>query len=383
MKKVMLAFGTRPEAIKMVPLVNALKNHSDRIETTVCATAQHREFLDQTLATFDITPDFDLNVMKPGQDLYDITTRVLNGMRDVFNKYRPDIVLVHGDTTTSFAVALAAFYQQIPVAHVEAGLRSGNILSPFPEEANRQLTSKIARFHFSPTESNRRALLKENVSEESILVTGNTGIDTLFLILGKIADKAEFRHTLQAQIANAGYPHARDQLSERKILLVTGHRRENFGQGFINICEALRTIAEQHPEIDIVYPVHLNPNVKGPVHQHLAGLKNIFLIDPLTYEPFVLLMKHSHLILTDSGGIQEEAPSLDIPTLVMRENTERAEAVEAGTVKLVGTDPGRIVSEVEMLLNDPVHYQTMCQATNPFGDGNASERIVQFLLSQS
>lgn len=382
MKKIMLAFGTRPEAIKMAPLVHALKGRADQFETTVCATAQHREFLDQTLATFDITPDFDLNVMQPGQDLYDITTRVLNGMRDVFAQYRPDMVLVHGDTTTSFAVALAAFYQQIPVAHVEAGLRSGNLLSPFPEEANRQLTSKIARFHFSPTEANRKALVDENINADHIEVTGNTGIDALFLILEKIDSNAGLKQALQQNILLAGYRHA-NQLADRKILLVTGHRRENFGQGFINICSAIRTVAERHPDLDIVYPVHLNPNVKGPVHERLAGLDNVFLIEPLNYEPFVLMMKHAHLILTDSGGIQEEAPALDIPTLVMRENTERAEAVEAGTVKLVGTDPQRIVKEVEQLLLEPGHYQSMCQATNPFGDGKASQRIVQFLLNQA
>lgn len=381
MKKIMLAFGTRPEAIKMAPLVYALKSHTDQFETTVCATAQHREFLDQTLATFGITPDFDLDVMKPGQDLYDITTRVLSGMREVFTRYRPDLVLVHGDTTTSFAVALAAFYQQIPVAHVEAGLRSGNILSPFPEEANRQLTSKIARFHFSPTEANRAALEKENISADRILVTGNTGIDALFLILEKIESKADLKQALQESITQAGYRHAAS-LSDRKIMLVTGHRRENFGQGFINICGAIRTIAERHADLDIVYPVHLNPNVKGPVHERLAGLDNVFLIEPLNYEPFVLMMKHAHLILTDSGGIQEEAPALDIPTLVMRENTERAEAVDAGTVKLVGTDPARIVAEVEKLLLEPEQYQAMCQATNPFGDGRASDRIAQFLMGQ-
>lgn len=377
MKKVMLIFGTRPEAIKMAPLVHELKSRPDQFETTLCVTAQHREFLDQTLATFGLQPDFDLDIMRPGQDLYDITHKVMAGLRDTFNRYRPDLVLVHGDTTTSFAAALAAFYQQIPIGHVEAGLRSHNLYSPFPEEANRQLTSKLADWHFSPTEANRQALLEENIASERILVTGNTGIDALFYILDKLQRQGDYSDHIRQSIATAGYAPA--ILAQRKIVLVTGHRRENFGQGFINICNALKKLAVQHPELDIVYPVHLNPNVKGPVHAQLDGLNNIYLIEPLAYEPFILLMKHAHLILTDSGGIQEEAPALDIPTLVMRENTERAEAITAGTVKLVGTDCETIFNAAHTLLTSDSDYNAMRQATNPFGDGKASARIADFL----
>ncbi len=381
MKKVMLIFGTRPEAIKMAPLVHELKARPNTFETTVCATAQHREFLDQTLATFEILPDFDLDIMRPGQDLYDITNKVMSGLRNTFNSYRPDLVLVHGDTTTSFAAALAAFYQQIPIGHVEAGLRSHNLYSPFPEEANRQLTSKLASFHFSPTEANRLALLKENISSNKIIVTGNTGIDALFYILKKIELRVDYSDQLLQQIVNAGYRSAASHKLNKRIVLVTGHRRENFGQGFINICNALKRLGEHHPELDIVYPVHLNPNVKGPVHEQLGGLSNVHLIDPLAYEPFVLLMKHAHLILTDSGGIQEEAPALDIPTLVMRENTEREEAITAGTVKLVGTNSDTIFEAANALLTSSDAYDAMRNATNPFGDGKAAERIADFLSS--
>lgn len=379
MKRVLLVFGTRPEAIKMAPLVKQFQRYPERFETIVCVTAQHREFLDQILATFEIVPDFDLNIMKPGQDLYDVTSSVLLGLKAILQEQRPDLVLVHGDTTTSFAAALAAFYEQIAVGHVEAGLRTHDIYSPFPEELNRQLTAKIARFHFSPTETNRQNLLHETINEKQILVTGNTGIDALYLIKEKIAESDTYRGKLQKVVADHGYNFSLTPGGKRKFILVTGHRRESFGRGFLNICAALKSIALQHPEIDILYPVHLNPNVCGPVRENLGSIENIYLMEPLSYEPFVYLMQNSFLILTDSGGIQEEAPALDKPTLVMRNTTERTEALDAGTVRLVGTETESIVTEVQRLITDQVAYDAMCHAKNPYGDGQASQRIVEFV----
>ena len=376
-KKILLVFGTRPEAIKMAPLVKALQNESSFC-AKVCVTAQHREMLDQVLSIFDITPDYDLNLMKAGQDLYDITSGVLLGMRDVLLDFKPDMVLVHGDTTTTLATSLAAFYQKIKVGHVEAGLRTGNIYSPWPEEANRQLTTQITAYHFAPTLTSKQNLLKEQVHDKNIVVTGNTVIDALFLALDKIKnDKAlekNIRDFIQIQ-----YPLSLD----RKIILVTGHRRENFGQGFINICESLKKLAQDNPEIDIVYPVHLNPNVQDPVNKILSNTYNIFLIDPLQYEPFIYLMNLSFFIITDSGGVQEEAPSLGKPVLVMRDTTERPEALDAGTVKLVGTVPEKIIKEAQKLLDDKAEYKKMSQAHNPYGDGKACQRIIEFIKEQN
>ena len=373
-KKILIVFGTRPEAIKMAPVVKAFLNNTKDFETKVCVTAQHREMLDQVLDIFEIKPDFDLNIMKAGQDLYDITSRVVLGMRDVFNSFKPDVVLVHGDTTTSTMVALAAFYKQIPVAHVEAGLRTNNIYSPYPEEMNRQITGRIANFHFAPTEMAKNNLLKENVDEKNIFVTGNTVIDALHLALDKVKQDSQLQKNIKEKLHK--------QLGEDfgiekgKFILVTGHRRENFGQGFLNICHALKDIAVKYPEINIIYPVHLNPNVQKPVYDILGNTTNIFLISPLDYLPFIYLMQHSYIILTDSGGIQEEAPSLGKPVLVMRDTTERPEAVEAGTVKLVGTNKDLIVSEVTKLIENFDYYNKMSKANNPYGDGKASERIV-------
>lgn len=381
MKKILIVFGTRPEAIKMAPLVHQFQQAADEFETRVCVTAQHREFLDQTLKSFSLGADYDLDIMRSGQDLYDITSAVLIGMKGVFSNYRPDVVLVHGDTTTSFVVALAAFYEKIPVAHVEAGLRTDDIYSPFPEELNRQLTARMARFHFSPTEGNLQNLLKEKIAEDKIILTGNTGIDSLFYMCDRIDKNAALREELVALIKEAGYLKFKTIDKRRPYILVTGHRRENFGQGFIDICQALREISVKHPELDIVYPVHLNPNVIGPVTEMLGDTGNIFLLDPIPYEPFILLMKNSYLLLTDSGGIQEEAPALNIPTLVMRNKTERTEAVNAGTVRLTGTDPQIIVSEVEYLLENKDAYDAMAAAKNPYGDGKASQRIVDFFRS--
>ncbi len=372
-KKVLIVFGTRPEAIKMAPLIKALQAETS-LETKVCVTAQHREMLDQVLDIFDITPEYDLNIMKPGQDLYDVTANVLLGMKKILLEYSPDLVLVHGDTTTTFGAALAAFYQKIAVGHVEAGLRTGDIYSPWPEEANRQLTSKITTHYFAPTQTSKNNLLKENIDGEKILVTGNTVIDALFLALERI-DKESARR--EKVIAGISKDYTIDR--EKRIILVTGHRRENFGAGFVNICDALRRIADANPDVEIVYPVHLNPNVQEPVNALLGGVSNVYLIGPMEYEPFIYLMNQAYFIITDSGGIQEEAPSLGKPVLVMRGTTERPEAVEAGTVKLVGTDPDRIVKESQKLLDDKVFYEEMSKAHNPYGDGKASQRIVNYI----
>ncbi|MGJ0308758.1 non-hydrolyzing UDP-N-acetylglucosamine 2-epimerase [Aliarcobacter cryaerophilus] len=373
MKKVLLVFGTRPEAIKMAPLVKEFEKHKD-IVSKVCVTAQHREMLDQVLDIFDINPDFDLNIMKNGQDLYDITSKVLLGLRNIFEEFKPDIVLVHGDTTTCSSASLAAFYSKIKVGHIEAGLRTHNIYSPFPEEANRQITGVLANYHFSPTTTSRDNLLRENKNPNDILVTGNTVIDALFLALDKIEKKDELKSKIIESI-NSQY----ELKDDKKIILVTGHRRENFGEGFINICEALKTIATNNPNIDIVYPVHLNPNVQKPVHEILSNTQNVYLINPLQYEEFIYIMNKSYFIITDSGGVQEEAPSLGKPVLVMRDTTERPEALEAGTVKLVGTSKETIIKEAQKLLDDKKEYEKMSKAHNPYGDGSASRKIVDFI----
>ena len=378
----MLVFGTRPEAIKMAPLVKVFEQYSEDFETIVCVTGQHREMLDQVLRLFDITPDYDLNIMKQGQDLYDVTSRVLLGMRDVLREAQPDVVLVHGDTTTSTAAALAAFYQQVPVGHVEAGLRTHNIYSPWPEEMNRQITGRIATYNFSPTPLSRRNLLEEKVSEQSIIVTGNTVIDALYWVVDKIKSNEVLSEELKATLSAAGYN--TDRLNnQRKLVLITGHRRENFGDGFIHMCTAIRDLAQKYPDVDFVYPMHLNPNVRKPIHEvfgeDLSGLGNMFFIEPLEYLSFVYLMEKATLVLTDSGGVQEEAPGLGKPVLVMRDTTERPEALEAGTVKLVGTDYDKIMSEVSRLLDDAVYYDAMSKAVNPYGDGKACERIVDFI----
>ena len=374
MKKILLVFGTRPEAIKMAPLVKAFQEQNQDFQTKVCVTAQHREMLDQVLTLFEITADFDLNIMQPNQDLYDITGNILQGMKGVFKSYRPDFIFVHGDTTTTFAVSLAAFYEKIAVSHIEAGLRTGNIYSPWPEEANRKLTSQLSTYHFAPTRQSRDNLLKENVAAEKIIVTGNTVIDALLLMRNKLETDALFRVRVQESIREQGFD---PKASE--FILVTGHRRENFGLGFIDICTALKTIALARPNINIVYPVHLNPNVLKPVNELLAGLDNVYLIKPLQYEAFIYLMNLSKLIITDSGGVQEEAPSLGKPVLVMRDTTERPEAVDAGTVKLVGTDVQRIVSETSTLLDNKSAYDSMAKAHNPYGDGKACARIINFM----
>ena len=383
MKKIMLVFGTRPEAIKMAPLVKEFQKHPDRFETIVCVTGQHRQMLDQVLEIFDIKPDYDLNIMKQGQDLYDVTARVLTGMRDVLKEAQPDVVLVHGDTTTSTAAALAAFYRQIPVGHVEAGLRTHNIYSPWPEEMNRQITGRIATYDFAPTPLSRANLLAEGVAEEKISVTGNTVIDALYWVVDKIKNTPALNESLAKELVNAGYDTAR--LSNgRKLVLITGHRRENFGDGFISMCRAIKALTQKYPEVDFVYPMHLNPNVRKPIHEvfgeNLEGLGNMFFIEPLEYLSFVYLMEKSNIVLTDSGGIQEEAPGLGKPVLVMRDTTERPEALEAGTVKLVGTDYDVIVNEVSALLDDHAHYEKMSKAVNPYGDGKACKRIVTSLL---
>ena len=382
MKKILLVFGTRPEAIKMCPLVKELQKHASEFETVVCVTGQHREMLDQVLRIFDVEPDFDLNIMKHGQDLYDVTSRVLLGMRDVLKKIQPDVVLVHGDTTTSTAAALAAFYQQIPVGHVEAGLRTHNIYSPWPEEMNRQITSRIATFNFAPTPLSKENLLKENVNESSIIVTGNTVIDALYWVVDKIKSDTRISEELKTVLKNAGYDI--DRLSEgKKLVLITGHRRENFGSGFISMCTAIKDLTQKYPDVDFVYPMHLNPNVRKPIHEvfgeDLSGLGNMFFIEPLEYLSFVYLMEKSNIVLTDSGGIQEEAPGLGKPVLVMRDTTERPEAVTAGTVKLVGTDYNAIVQNVSELLENVYAYEKMSKAVNPYGDGKACQRIVEKL----
>jgi len=382
MKTILLVFGTRPEAIKMCPLVKEFKRFPDLYDTKVCVTGQHREMLDQVLRIFDIRPDYDLNIMKQGQDLYDITSRVLLGMRDVLQQVKPDVVLVHGDTTTSTAAALAAFYQQIPVGHVEAGLRTNNIYSPWPEEMNRQITSRIATYNFAPTPLSKANLLKENVKEESIIVTGNTVIDALHQVVHQIKSNDSIAIELTDQLRQAGYEVSRLD-SGRRLVLITGHRRENFGQGFINICTALRDLANQFPDVDFVYPMHLNPNVRRPIHEIFGektdACKNMFFIEPLEYLMFVYLMEKAYLVLTDSGGIQEEAPGLGKPVLVMRDTTERPEALDAGTVRLVGTDYNMIVSSVTELLCDAEVYSRMSNAVNPYGDGKACGRIVNCL----
>lgn len=378
----MLVFGTRPEAIKMAPLVKEFQKFPNEFEIIVCVTGQHREMLDQVLCIFDIRPDYDLDIMKQGQDLYDVTARVLVGMRDVLKEVQPDVVLVHGDTTTSTASALAAFYQQIPVGHVEAGLRTHNKYSPWPEEMNRQITGRIAEYNFAPTPLSEKNLLAEGLKEESITVTGNTVIDALYMVVKKIKDNKELGDKLKGILKTSGYDVERLKYS-KKLVLITGHRRENFGDGFINICTAIKDLNRKYPDIDFVYPMHLNPNVRKPIHEvfgnDLSNLGNMFFIEPLEYLSFVYLMEKSAIVLTDSGGIQEEAPGLGKPVLVMRDTTERPEALEAGTVKLVGTNYNKIVCEVSELLNNNAYYDKMSKAVNPYGDGFACMRIVEAL----
>lgn len=375
----MLVFGTRPEAIKMAPLVKEFQKNRSDFKTIVCVTGQHREMLDQVLDIFDIKPDYDLNIMKQGQDLYDVTARVLIGMRDVLKQATPDVVLVHGDTTTSTAAALAAFYQQIPVGHVEAGLRTHNIYSPWPEEMNRQITGRIATWHFTPTSLSRQNLLAEGVQEDKITVTGNTVIDALHLVVERIKSDKALQQELAAILKDSGYDTSR-LADGKKLVLITGHRRENFGSGFVNMCTAIKDLTSKYPDVDFVYPMHLNPNVRKPIQEvfgeELHNLGNMFFIEPLEYLSFVFLMEKTTIVLTDSGGIQEEAPGLGKPVLVMRDTTERPEALEAGTVKLVGTDYDKIVSEVSMLLDNREAYSDMSKAVNPYGDGHACPRIV-------
>ena len=378
--KVMLVFGTRPEAIKMAPLVKELQKRADVFQTLVCVTGQHREMLDQVLRLFEIVPDYDLNIMKQGQDLYDVTTRVLNGMRGVLKEIQPNVVLVHGDTTTSTAAALAAFYRQIPVGHVEAGLRTYNIYSPWPEEMNRQLTGRIATYHFAPTLLSKNNLLQEGIKEKYIYVTGNTVIDALYWVVNKIKSNESLNQTLFNALKSNGYDVNR--LSDgRKMILITGHRRENFGNGFIHICQAIKELAEKYPTVDFIYPMHLNPNVRQPIFDIFGNRQfdNLFFIEPLEYLSFVYLMEKSTIVLTDSGGIQEEAPGLGKPVLVMRDTTERPEALEAGTVKLVGTDANKIVNEISVLLDEKEYYDKMSKAENPYGDGLACRRIIDIL----
>lgn len=379
----MLVFGTRPEAIKMAPLIKEFQKHPEQFETIVCVTGQHRRMLDQVLEIFDIKPDYDLNIMKQGQDLYDVTARVLTGMRNVLEEAKPDIMLVHGDTTTSTSAALAAFYKQIEVGHVEAGLRTHNIYSPWPEEMNRQITGRIATYNFAPTPLSRENLLKENIAESTVTVTGNTVIDALFWVIDKMKNDSRLEREIQVVLKNAGYDVTR-LAGGKKLVLITGHRRENFGDGFISMCNAIKTLAENYPDVDFVYPMHLNPNVRNPIHkvfgENLASYGNMFFIEPLEYLSFVYLMEKSNIVLTDSGGIQEEAPGLGKPVLVMRDTTERPEALDAGTVKLVGTDYDKIVTEVSALLDDTDKYEAMSKAVNPYGDGMACRRIVNALM---
>jgi UDP-N-acetylglucosamine 2-epimerase (non-hydrolysing) len=390
MKKVLVVFGTRPEAIKMAPLIMELRNRSNNFATVVCVTAQHRQMLDQVLEIFDIVPDIDLNIMHKGQDLTDVSINVLEGMRSVILEQKPDLVLVHGDTTTSTATALAAFYQQVPVGHIEAGLRTYNIYSPWPEEMNRQVTSRLTTYHFAPTALSLQNLLSEGIAPKNIEVTGNTVIDALFWILNKITTTEGIAANIEDELSQFGLPKSLVQLwdgcnSSRKLVLITGHRRENFGDGFIQICEAIRSLSLQLPDVDFVYPMHLNPNVRNPINDIFGSeesrkINNIFFIEPLQYLPFVYLMKKCMIVLTDSGGIQEEAPSLGKPVLVMRNTTERPEAIEAGTVKLVGTSKDLIIDEITRLVSNPEAYSLMAQAQNPYGDGKASKRIVQKLI---
>lgn len=383
MKKILLVFGTRPEAIKMAPLVKAFQKDHSYFNTKVCVTGQHREMLDQVLQIFDIIPDFDLDIMKQGQDLYDITARVLTGMRDVLNQCKPDVVLVHGDTTTSTSAALAAFYKQIPVGHVEAGLRTHNIYSPWPEEMNRQITGRIATYNFSPTHLSAQNL-KEEKAHGQIIVTGNTVIDALHMVVNKLKANNALASKQEQILKDAGYDVTR-LVNGKKMVLITGHRRENFGEGFIHMVTAMKNLSEKYPEVDFIYPMHLNPNVRKPIHEvfgeNLNIYHNFFFIEPLQYLEFVYLMDKSYIVLTDSGGIQEEAPGLGKPVLVMRDTTERPEAVTAGTVKLVGTDYNRIIDEVSLLINNRQVYEAMSKAVNPYGDGHACERIVNFLKS--
>ena len=383
MKRILLVFGTRPEAIKMAPLVREFQKQPEAFETIVCVTGQHREMLDQVLRIFGIQPDYDLNIMRQGQDLYDVTARVLLGMRDVLREARPDVVLVHGDTTTSAAAALAAFYQRIPVGHVEAGLRTHDIYSPWPEEMNRQLTGRIATYHFAPTPLSKRNLTEEGVSPDRIVVTGNTVIDALRQVVSRIKADASLDAELERTLRAGGYDVGRLR-DGRRLVLITGHRRENFGEGFIHMCTAIKDLTRRYPEVDFVYPMHLNPNVRRPIHEvfgdDLSGLGNMFFIEPLEYLSFVYLMEKSAIVLTDSGGIQEEAPGLGKPVLVMRDTTERPEALDAGTVRLVGTDYDKITREVSTLLDDASAYERMSQAVNPYGDGLACGRIVQTFL---
>lgn len=382
MKKVMLVFGTRPEAIKMAPLVKEFLKYPNDFKTIVCVTGQHREMLDQVLKIFEITPDYDLNIMQHGQDLYDVTARVLLGMRDVLKESTPDLVFVHGDTSTSTSTALGSFYQQIPVAHIEAGLRTHNIYSPWPEEMNRQLTSRIATYHFAPTELSKRNLLSENVENDHIIVTGNTVIDSLYLVIDKIKNSESLKKELEINIMDSGYDVNRLNTG-RKLVLITGHRRENFGDGFVNICRSIKDLALNYPDVDFVYPMHLNPNVRKPITEVFGkenAISNMFFIEPLDYLNFVFLMELSNIILTDSGGIQEEAPGLGKPVLVMRDTTERPEALEAGTVKLVGTDYNKIMTEVSKLIDNKLYYDAMSEAVNPYGDGLACSRIINFFI---
>lgn len=386
MKKIMLVFGTRPEAIKMAPLVKEFQKHTNEFAVEVCVTAQHRQMLDQVLSLFEIKPDYDLDIMKPGQDLYDVTARVLTGMRDVLKESRPDVVLVHGDTTTSSAAALAAFYQQIPVGHVEAGLRTHNIYSPWPEEMNRQITGRIAEYNFAPTPLSKKNLLAEGIDPEKIIVTGNTVIDALYQVVDKIKNTSTLNEELRMELKKAGYNTSR--LDEgKKLVLITGHRRENFGDGFISMCKAIKALSEKYTDVDFVYPMHLNPNVRKPIHEvfgeNLNGSGNMFFIEPLEYLSFVYLMDKAHIVLTDSGGIQEEAPGLGKPVLVMRDTTERPEALDAGTVKLVGTDFDKIVDNVSSLIDDADKYDKMSHAVNPYGDGKACRRIVDFFKTKA
>jgi UDP-N-acetylglucosamine 2-epimerase (non-hydrolysing) len=390
-KRILIVFGTRPEAIKVAPVIKEFQKYPAEFQTIVCVTGQHRQMLDQVLHLFEIVPDYDLNIMKDGQDLYDITARVLARMQNVIKEVQPDVVFVHGDTTTSMAAALAAFYQQIPIAHIEAGLRTHNIYSPFPEEMNRQITSRIATYHFAPTQLNKENLLNEGVKEDYIAVTGNTVIDALKMVINKIKSNDNLQNEIKETLLKSGLPERmvnsffQSPISNHKLVLITGHRRENFGDGFLHICKAIKTLAEKYPEVDFVYPMHLNPNVRKPIKEifgdlvsgHQSPFSNLYFVEPLEYLPFVFLMERSTLVLTDSGGIQEEAPGLGKPVLVMRNTTERPEAVQAGTVKLVGTDYDLIVTEVSRLLNDKDYYNSMAQAINPYGDGKASERIVE------
>ena len=385
MKKILLTFGTRPEAIKMAPLILELNKHRDKVKTIVCVTGQHREMLDQVLSIFKIKPDYDLNIMKKGQDLYDITSKVLLGLRDILNETQPDIVLVHGDTTTSMAAALAAYYQQIPVGHIEAGLRTYNIYSPWPEEINRQLIGRISNYNFSPTVTSSVNLINEGVDEKSIHITGNTVIDSLYWVVNKIKSDGLLNVKLKEEIKIFGYNIDRLQSNNRRMVLITGHRRENLGNGFIHIAQAIQELSSQFPNVDFVYPMHLNPNVRKSIYEvlgnDLSHFSNMFFIEPLEYLSFIYVMEKADIVLTDSGGIQEEAPSLKKPVLVMRDTTERPEAVEAGTVILVGTDKEKIVNNVRQLLTDSTHYQQMAKAINPYGDGKACERIVEILLN--